>query len=250
MFRTAETGNDSRRCGLTCDALASATVVLPSGETVTAGPGEHDDLLWALRGGGGGNFGVTTSLTFKTFPASDSDVVNLAFAGAAAPQAIAGWQNWLAKADRAVWAMVDITLDPAAGQRCGLVLVTPAGGGATAAADLTAAVGVAPLSDQRRTLNPLDLVGYLAGGAAGGQPKMFVAGGATIFGRRLRQLHRAKHHGRAVFRGEPGQAFDYPAEVRPGSADVLRPQLLTSLCCARRTGNGDLSAAPARQASP
>src|SRR5690625_6025801 len=61
------------------DALRSASVVLPNGQSVTASASNNPDLFWALRGGGGGNFGVVTSLTFATFPTSDADVVNLTF---------------------------------------------------------------------------------------------------------------------------------------------------------------------------
>jgi len=44
-------GADARRHGLTCDALRSATVVLPGGEVVTASADDHPDLYWALRSG-------------------------------------------------------------------------------------------------------------------------------------------------------------------------------------------------------
>src|SRR6202008_3849969 len=60
-------GAQSRHAGLLCDQLTSASVVLPNGQAVTASAANNPDLFWALRGGGG-NFGVTTSLTFATFP--------------------------------------------------------------------------------------------------------------------------------------------------------------------------------------
>lgn len=53
--------------GLACDNLLSVDLVTAEGTMVTASAGENPELFWGLRGGGG-NFGVATSLEYRLYP--------------------------------------------------------------------------------------------------------------------------------------------------------------------------------------
>ena len=59
----------SRKYGLACDNVISYELVTAEGEVLRVSAGEHPDLFWALRGGGG-NFGIVTSFEFQLHPVS------------------------------------------------------------------------------------------------------------------------------------------------------------------------------------
>ncbi len=58
-------GFTSMLFGMQCDSMVAALVMLADGSLVEATPDRNADLFWALRGGGGGNFGVLLQVTFK-----------------------------------------------------------------------------------------------------------------------------------------------------------------------------------------
>ncbi|KAI4861943.1 FAD-binding domain-containing protein [Hypoxylon rubiginosum] len=55
----------SSNFGLAADNTLSFEVVTPTGKLLTASTTENQDLYWALSGGGGGNYGIVTSITVK-----------------------------------------------------------------------------------------------------------------------------------------------------------------------------------------
>ncbi|KAI0476735.1 putative 6-hydroxy-D-nicotine oxidase [Xylaria cf. heliscus] len=54
--------------GLGADQVLSIDIVLPNGRFITADKNHNTDIFWAVRGGGGGTFGVVTGMTVKVHP--------------------------------------------------------------------------------------------------------------------------------------------------------------------------------------
>ncbi len=100
-----------RAYGLTCDRLVSADIVLADGRLVTCDASTHADLFWALRGGGGGNFGVITSLTFDTFATADLVGFAAVFAWSDAAAVLAAWQAWPQALPDTAWSALVLGAD-------------------------------------------------------------------------------------------------------------------------------------------
>jgi FAD/FMN-containing dehydrogenase len=78
-------GFNMRAHGLACDQLVESQIVTADGQIRTIGPqasGTDGELYWASRGGGGGNFGVNTSFTLRTFAAEPMTVFALTWTSA------------------------------------------------------------------------------------------------------------------------------------------------------------------------
>lgn len=68
--------------GWACDNVQNYEVVLSSGEVVNASTVENKDLFWALRGGGGSNFGIVTRFDLAAFPQGKLWANNVLYPGA------------------------------------------------------------------------------------------------------------------------------------------------------------------------
>jgi FAD/FMN-containing dehydrogenase len=83
-----------RKFGLTSDHLVKVRIVLADGRILECDDHHEEDLYWALRGGGPGNFGVVTSLTFRTVRAPDATNFHLRWHVSEAAAVVEAWQSW------------------------------------------------------------------------------------------------------------------------------------------------------------
>jgi FAD/FMN-containing dehydrogenase len=107
-------GVTARAYGLTCDNLESLQIVTANGAvlTATADPHHFGDLFWACQGGGGGNFGVVTSFTFRTMPAPQPVLFSLSWPWSQAARVVAAWQSWAPHAPDAMWSNLHLAAAP------------------------------------------------------------------------------------------------------------------------------------------
>jgi FAD/FMN-containing dehydrogenase len=99
----------SRRYGATCDRLVEVEMVTADGELVRANERDNEDLYWATRGGGGGNFGVITSLTFELVPVDTPFThADYLFPWKAAERLLAAWQEWLPTAPSGASCLLEV----------------------------------------------------------------------------------------------------------------------------------------------
>jgi FAD/FMN-containing dehydrogenase len=95
-------GFSSRALGLTCDSLEETRLVTADGRLLTVSARQHPDLFWALRGGGGGNFGISTSFRFRTTPVSDVGLYDLTWQARHAPRVMLALQRMMRDAPHAL----------------------------------------------------------------------------------------------------------------------------------------------------
>jgi FAD/FMN-containing dehydrogenase len=90
----------SRTFGLACDSIMNVELVDHTGAVLNCNEKENTDLYWALRGGGGGSFGVATKYQFRTHAVGQLQVFGLSWLVPAkrAAAIFKAWQQYIQQA--------------------------------------------------------------------------------------------------------------------------------------------------------
>jgi hypothetical protein len=158
----------SRAWGLTCDAVTAYQLVTADGLVREVDASSDPDLLWAGKGGGGGSFGVVTSFTTTTRPATALTLWAIHWPWSAAADVVDAWQHWGPVTDSRCWSTCKLHAGGGA-EPTVLVAGTWIGGGLDAGlAPLLASVGTAPSSKSSRLHGYLDAMLTEAGCSGAG----------------------------------------------------------------------------------
>jgi FAD/FMN-containing dehydrogenase len=104
-----------RAYGLSCDALRWAQVVTADGQVLECDATRNTELFWALRGGGGGQFGVLTAMRFQTHAVSPLLQFRASFALDDLPAVMRAWQAWPSSLPDQVWSQLVLSPNGGAG---------------------------------------------------------------------------------------------------------------------------------------
>jgi hypothetical protein len=155
-----------RAAGFMANQVVAADVVTADGTRLRCDAGAHPDLLWALRGGGGG-YALVTHLELRLDRVPDLFGGQVVWPAAAAPEVFGAWRDWTAGLPPLMSSSAGvITLpplpqvpEPLRGARVATLTACyagPAGPGAAVLGELTARIS-APIVNACRPLTPADL---------------------------------------------------------------------------------------------
>ncbi len=98
-----------RTTGLISDNIVGATVVDANGHILRVSADENTDLFWAIRGGGGGNFGIITSYTFTVRPAPfQVGIFEIIWPWEQSDIVIDAWQRWAPSVDQRLGTILEV----------------------------------------------------------------------------------------------------------------------------------------------
>ena len=101
----------SRRYGTTSDNLAAVDLVTADGSLLTCDDTQNTEVMWASRGGGGGNFGVVTALTFATHSVPMLCEYSVTWPWSNAARILSAWQSWAPVAPDELSSTLRLTAD-------------------------------------------------------------------------------------------------------------------------------------------
>ncbi|MEV6824910.1 FAD-binding oxidoreductase [Amycolatopsis sp. NPDC051102] len=141
-----------RKYGLTCDHLEAARIVTADGRARTVSQAAEPDLFWALRGGGGGNFGIVTGFTFRTVPLTDVATFDLKFPAGTQAALFTAWQDWQPAMPDELWSGMNLGGDHA---NLGGTFLGPKAQLDALLDDLIRRVGTPPIQQRRQVQDHL-----------------------------------------------------------------------------------------------
>jgi FAD/FMN-containing dehydrogenase len=102
-------GFSSRKLGLTCDNTRRLRIVTADGRALNADGRNHGDLFWACRGGGGGNFGIATSFSFRLHPVGNVATFAIDWPWEDALEAVSAWQRFAPRAPDTLFSVLSLS---------------------------------------------------------------------------------------------------------------------------------------------
>jgi FAD/FMN-containing dehydrogenase len=172
-------GIASRQFGLTCDQVEGLTMVTADGKKKTVNASQHSDLFWASRGGGGGNFGVVTSIRFHTQSTYRMGFFALYFPWSHAAKVIRGWSQRIHQMPRQSWANLHLDASSDGSTSIHILGTCHAGDEESEAASMQSAIGVPTTSESAFEKPYMRGVEYLGGGTTSSR-QTFAAGSDVI----------------------------------------------------------------------
>jgi FAD/FMN-containing dehydrogenase len=102
-------GFASRQLGTTSDNVTQVRLVTADGKLRVCSAREHEDLFWACRGGGGGNFGVATGFQFRLSAVGTVTTFLVSWPWSQAAEVVQAWQQWAPHAPDALFSVCRLT---------------------------------------------------------------------------------------------------------------------------------------------
>jgi FAD/FMN-containing dehydrogenase len=150
-------GHQTRKYGTGSDRLVSARVMLADGRLVHASATERPELFWALRGGGGGNFGIVLDFEVRPIAQPRGVFFDTVWSWDKAQEVLEAWQEWSVSSPYDLGSALLVALPDAASGNTPTIMITGAYWGQQSALEagldaMAAQAGTKPVSREVKEL--------------------------------------------------------------------------------------------------